>query len=248
MLEQTPGIVTDLGFLTRQLASSWYMSLTQGRSMTALLVSILISLTAIIAKTTWEQRFLTFKWAEMSRNRRSLSEVHVIATSRKVTNTLFKWPCDLWITLWSINSNIAECHSFWYAIPSLWNGWVSCFPCSVSHLFVVDVLLPYPDLIIPIGKLVGDKIKLHYLTLMWFTSKSYQNCVVKIYAANGNLNAPNSNWQCMQHHGTCSSKLEYLLNAESNIFREQSGLFQFHLGAESVHRMTFRRPGSGESI
>jgi hypothetical protein len=38
--------------------------------------------TAIIAKTTWEQRFLSFKYAEMSRNRRSLSEVQVIATSR----------------------------------------------------------------------------------------------------------------------------------------------------------------------
>jgi hypothetical protein len=58
---QTPGIVTDLGFLTRQLASSWYMSKPQGCSIAALLVSILISLTAIIAKTTWEQRFLSFK-------------------------------------------------------------------------------------------------------------------------------------------------------------------------------------------
>jgi hypothetical protein len=82
VLGQTPGIVTDLGFLTRQLASSWYMSEPQGCSIAALLLSILISVTAIIAKTTWKQRFLSFKSAEMSRNRRSLPEVHVIATSR----------------------------------------------------------------------------------------------------------------------------------------------------------------------
>jgi hypothetical protein len=48
MLGQTPGIVTDLGFLTRQLASSWYMSELQGCTITALLVSILIGLTTII--------------------------------------------------------------------------------------------------------------------------------------------------------------------------------------------------------
>jgi hypothetical protein len=41
MLGQTPGIVTDLGFLTRHIA--------------ALLVSLLISVTAIIARTTYEQ-------------------------------------------------------------------------------------------------------------------------------------------------------------------------------------------------
>jgi hypothetical protein len=65
---QTPGIVTDLGFLTRQLASSWYMSEPQGCSITALLVSILISVTAIIAKTTWEQRYFglnKLKWVEI---------------------------------------------------------------------------------------------------------------------------------------------------------------------------------------
>jgi hypothetical protein len=64
MLGQTPGIATYLGFLTRQLASSWYMSEPQGCSITALLVSILTSVTAITAKTTWEQRFLSFKQAE----------------------------------------------------------------------------------------------------------------------------------------------------------------------------------------
>jgi hypothetical protein len=63
MIGQTPGIVTDLSFLARQLASSGYMSEPQGCSIAALLVSILISLTTIIvmvitAKTTWEQRYL----------------------------------------------------------------------------------------------------------------------------------------------------------------------------------------------
>jgi hypothetical protein len=74
MLGQTPGIVTDLGFLTRQLASSWYMSEPQGCCIAILQVSIPITVTEIIAKTTWEQRFFSFKSAEMSRNRRSLSE------------------------------------------------------------------------------------------------------------------------------------------------------------------------------
>jgi hypothetical protein len=73
--DKTPGFVTDLSSLTRQLASSWYRSKPQGCSITTLLVSILISLTSTIAKTTWEQRCLSFKSAEMSRNRRSLSEV-----------------------------------------------------------------------------------------------------------------------------------------------------------------------------
>jgi hypothetical protein len=58
------------------------MSEPLGCCIAALLVSILISVTAIIAKTTWEQIFLSFKSAEMSRNLRILSEVHVIATSR----------------------------------------------------------------------------------------------------------------------------------------------------------------------
>jgi hypothetical protein len=57
------------------------MSEPQGCSVTALLVYILISLTAI-AKTTWEQRFLSFKKVEMSRNRGS--------RHRYVTNTLLK--------------------------------------------------------------------------------------------------------------------------------------------------------------
>jgi hypothetical protein len=63
MLGQTPGIVTYLGFLTRQLASSWYMymSETEECCIAGLLVSILISVTPIIAKTTWEQRILSFK-------------------------------------------------------------------------------------------------------------------------------------------------------------------------------------------
>jgi hypothetical protein len=47
--------------LFNEAASSWYMSESQGCSIIALLVSILISLTAIIAKTTWEQRFLSYK-------------------------------------------------------------------------------------------------------------------------------------------------------------------------------------------
>jgi hypothetical protein len=41
-------------------------------------------------KMPWEQRFFSLKKVEMSKNRRSLSEVHVIATPRNVTNTLFK--------------------------------------------------------------------------------------------------------------------------------------------------------------
>jgi hypothetical protein len=56
-----PDFVTDLGFLARQLASNWYRSEPQGCSITALLVSVIISLTAIIAKTKWVQRFLSFK-------------------------------------------------------------------------------------------------------------------------------------------------------------------------------------------
>jgi hypothetical protein len=67
-------IRTDLGFLTRQIASSWYMSKPQGCSIATLLVSILISLTAIMAKTRWEQRFFrpskvcTYKiWNQISK-------------------------------------------------------------------------------------------------------------------------------------------------------------------------------------
>jgi hypothetical protein len=83
-------------------------------------VYILISVTAFIAKTTWEQRFLSFKSAEMSRYRRNLLKF----TSSQSHEYIIQ------MTLRSINSNFAECYCPTYKLFSS-----LAFTCVLQSLY-----------------------------------------------------------------------------------------------------------------